>query len=245
MPTDPTQPHPPTRALPTLWAAVSMCVLAFLHAGPLVAQDAASHLSGWYAWEGRWQPEHGRWGVDIDLQLRDFQIADDFAQASIRGGVFAAPTALPLRFTVGGAWFANGRVGEDGPLSVERRLYQTLDFAQPLAPAVRLVHRARAEQRWFEDQGFRTRYRYRLGVETRIAGEGDRALFFIVSDEVLLNGETRLDDGRPIDRLDANRSYLAVNAPLRNATRIEVGYLNVNGGFAPLHRLRITVKTRF
>jgi hypothetical protein len=127
----------------------------------------------------------------------------------------------------------------------ERRLYQTLDAAHDLAPGLRVRHRARAEQRWFEGDGLRTRYRYRVGVETPLVGDVADGVLLIVSDELLINGELTLESGARVRRLDANRSYVAVNVPLAGPTRLEVGYLNINGGFAPAHRVRVTAKTRF
>jgi hypothetical protein len=228
--------------------ALLLLVSALLLSAPsLEGQDAASHLAGWYAWEGTWTEAGPGLGLELDVQLRDFQFADDFAQFSLRGGLRVAPASLPVAVTVGGAWFASGSVGPDDTLVTERRAYQTVSYTHHLSPTLRLAHRGRAEQRWFEADGFRTRYRYRLGVEVPLSGGefGSDEPTLLVSDEVLVNGETRLDGGRRVARLDQNRSYIAVTLPLAEGARIEVGYLNINGGFAPVHRLRFTLKNRF
>lgn len=222
-------------------------VLAWAAAAPVQAQDPASHLAGWYAVEARWIAPGDRWGAEFDVQLRDFQFADDFAQVSVRTGALFRPAAFPVSLVVGGAFFASGGVGPDETLTEERRIYQTASFKQRLSPRVRLLHRARAEQRWFERDGFRTRYRYRIGVETRISGgtSTTSGVALVVSDELLVNGETTLESGREVPRLDQNRSYVAVNWAAWHSTRIEVGYLNVNGEASPIHRLRATFKLRF
>lgn len=217
----------------------------------LQAQGSSAALGGWYAVDGRWEPTDQRWGVEMDLQLRGFEVADDFAQASVRGGIVFEPPALPGEWVVGAAWFVNGNEGPDETLLEELRLYQTVVLEQVLSRHLRLGHRLRAEQRWPDRDGFRTRYRYRVGLETPLARAGrDDEVFLILSDEILLNGETTLADGRPVGRLDENRSYLALNGPLRagpmrTGARWEVGYLNINGDSQPLHRVRVTLQLRW
>lgn len=235
------------RATPLLAALL----IGLASAEPLSAQDPAAHLGAWYAAEAGWRPSQARWGVEGDLQLRDFRVVGDFAQTSLRAGVVHHFAGRPLRLTVGGAWFLDGEPGPGDATRREWRSYQTLVAGQRLTGRLRLAHRLRTEQRWFEVAGFRTRVRYRLGLEVglgrggsdgRPAGTGE-GLLLIVSDEVLVNGETTLDDGSGVERLDQNRAYVALNWPLHDGARIEVGYLNVTRfDQSPRHRIRVTLK---
>lgn len=213
---------------------------------PLAAQQADDHLGGWYAAEASWEPRHGRLGFEADLQFRDFQVAGDFAQLSLRSGLVIHSRARPLSLVVGAAWFVSGEPGPGEATQTERRVYQTLNFSQPISEKVRLNHRARAEQRWFQGDYFRTRYRYRLGTDVALGGQGftGRELRLVISDEVLVNGETEAG-GRGFDRLDQNRAYVALNWPVREGTRLEAGYLNVLKGDLVLHRLRVTIGLDF
>jgi hypothetical protein len=206
-------------------------------------QSAADRVGGWYAVEAAWKPAGSRLGLEWDVQLRDFQIVGDFAQTSLRAGLTVRSHARPLSLTVGTAWFLNGTPGESDVTRSERRVYQTLNYTQSISERVRFKHRARAEQRWFEEDVFRSRYRYRLEADMALgrAGFADRGVWLVASNEVLLNGETSAG-GRAFDRLDQNRAYLALNLPAIDRTRFEVGYLNVYRSREVRHRVRLTLE---
>ncbi len=207
------------------------------------AQDPSQHLGGWYAAEASWRPAGSRLGVEADFQLRDFQMVGDFAQTSLRAGVVVHARSRPLSLTVGGAGFLQGTPGEATATRSERRLYQTVSYTQRLSSTLRLKHRGRAEQRWFENDVFRSRYRYRLEAERAVSGRGfgPGGVWLVASHELLLNGEVESDVGA-FDRLDQNRSYLAVNYPRGSTARMEAGYLNVVRPGEMRHRIRLTVE---
>lgn len=236
-----TTTFPPRRTGAT--SALALVALALFAAAPLAAQDPDDHLGGWYALEGSWKPVQGRFGFEADLQFRDFQMAGDFAQFSLRSGLVLHARSRPLSLVVGAAWFLAGEPGASDATRAERRVYQTVNFSQTISRSLRLDHRARAEQRWFQGDYFRSRYRYRLEADVALGGQGftGQEVRLVVSDEVLVNGETEAG-GRRFDRLDQNRAYVGVNWPVGTATRVETGYLNVLTGGRTLHRIRMTVR---
>jgi hypothetical protein len=167
------------------------------------------------------------WGFQGDVQYRNWDLIGDLEQLLIRAGVTYTPGSLPVLLTFGGAHITTGEFGDADGTSAERRLYQEALVRQSLGDVLMLRHRYRVEQRWVDDQDFRTRFRYALFVDVPLNGRGtgEGALYLALYDEVFINGELSIGDGRTVERFDRNRLYGALGYGLSDRFKIQAGYM--------------------
>ena len=122
-------------------------------------------LGAWYMYFWNTEFKNSNWGLQGDYQYRDWRGLGDREQLLLRTGVTYTPTNSNVKFTLGYANITTGRFGADidAPVS-ENRIYQEALFGQRLFDRLLLTHRIRFEQRWVENQAFRTRFRYNLFI---------------------------------------------------------------------------------
>jgi hypothetical protein len=168
----------------------------------------------------------GPWGLQGDVQYRDWALLGDMEQLLLRAGLTYTPEERPVTFTLGGAHITTGAFGDSDATFSERRIYQEALLRQGVGE-VRLRHRYRSEQRWVDDQDFRTRYRYALFVDVPLNGKatGPGALYVALYDEIFINGETRVGGGLQVQRFDRNRLYAGVGYGVTSGLRVQGGYM--------------------
>ena len=133
-----------------------------------------------------------------------------------------------ILFTVGYGNITSGEFGDGDDTSGENRIYQEAAFPQRLGGRVYLRHRFRYEQRWVEDQDFRTRYRYALflNVPFNRADLRKGAVYLALYNELFINGERDIGDGREVEIFDRNRLYGAIGYRLQDSLGLQVGYMH-------------------
>lgn len=168
----------------------------------------------------------GPWGLQGDVQYRDWSLLGDMEQLLLRAGVTWTPGDRAVTFTLGGAHITSGAFGDSDATTAERRIYQEALLGQRLGE-VRLRHRYRTEQRWVDDQDFRTRFRYALFVDVPLNGRGTGpgALYLAFYDEIFINGETDVGAGREVQRFDRNRLYGGLGYGVTPRLRVQGGYM--------------------
>ena len=102
------------------------------------------------------------WGLQGDIQLRNWNIAGDLEQLLLRGGITYKPKKADLKLTLGYGNVTTGSYGVDKSTSAESRIYQEALFPIKFGNRLYTNHRFRYEQRLLEGQNLRTRYRYNL-----------------------------------------------------------------------------------
>lgn len=168
----------------------------------------------------------GPWGLQGDAQYRDWSLLGDMEQLLLRAGLTWTPDRGPLTLTFGAGHITTGSFGESDATFSERRIYQEALLRQRVG-AVRLRHRYRSEQRWVDQQDFRTRYRYALFVDVPLNGKGTGpgAIYLALYDEIFINGETDVGIGRRIERFDRNRLYGGLGFGISPRLRFQAGYM--------------------
>jgi hypothetical protein len=82
-------------------------------------------------------------------------------------------------------------------------------------------------KRWVEGQDFRTRYRYNLFLnipfnDTKL----DKGVFYAaLYNEIFINGETDIGEGRSVQLFDRNRSYIGIGYGIRKNMRVQLGWM--------------------
>lgn len=204
-----------------LWLLLAVCV-------PVSAQVDEDQVGAWYMYFFAATFGDGPWGVQGDAQYRNWDLLGDLEQLLLRGGLTYRPRSADVLFTLGYANITTGAFGDSSATTGEDRIYQEVLLPQKVGSRVYLRHRFRYEQRWVENQDFRTRFRYGLFVDVPLNGTqiGRGSWYLAFYNEVFLNGERDIGDGREVETFDRNRLYGAVGYGLADRLRMQFGYMH-------------------
>ena len=192
------------------------------------AQVDESQTGAWYMYFYNLKFNESQWGIQGDFQYRDWQGLGDKEQLLLRSGVTFTPTNSGVTFTLGYGNVTTGQFGNDDSTSGESRIYQEALIPQKLGNRFYITHRFRYEQRFVEDQDFRTRYRYNLFLNVPINKKAlsKNAIYAALYNELFINGQTDIGDGREVQLFDRNRTYLGVGYVLNSKIRFQSGWMN-------------------
>lgn len=191
------------------------------------SQVDGGQLGSWYMYFWDAEIKDTQWGFQGDFQHRSWDDIDDLEQRLIRGGITYRPVDTKLKLTLGSAYVLSGEFGSSDANSEEWRIYQELLLPHKLGSRYYLTHRFRYEQRFVENQDFRTRYRYNLFLniplnKTEIV-EG--AVYLALYNEIFINGQKNIGDGKSVDLFDRNRTYAGLGYAIKNQLKVQLGYM--------------------
>jgi len=167
------------------------------------------------------------WGIEGDVQWRNYKVASDLEQLLLRSGVTYSPENADITFTLGYANITSGTPGESDETSGENRIYQQVLLPQRIGSRFHLSHRFRYEQRFVEGQDFRTRYRYNISVNVPLNQKdlSSGAVYLALYNEVFINGEREIGDDRQVQLFDRNRTYLGLGYSINDGLRTQLGWM--------------------
>ncbi|MEL6804854.1 MAG: DUF2490 domain-containing protein, partial [Bacteroidota bacterium] len=110
----------------------------------------------------------------------------------------------------------------------ENRIYQEALFSNKIGSRFLLTHRFRYEQRWVADQDLRTRYRYMLflNIPFNKTDLSKGAIYLALYNELFINGQRDIGNGRSVEIFDRNRTYLGLGHSLSDRLRVQLGWMN-------------------
>ncbi len=192
------------------------------------AQVDESQTGAWYMYFYKHQFKESQWGIQGDFQYRDWQGLGDMEQLLLRSGLTFSPKDAGIMFTLGYANITTGQFGENDDTSGESRMYQEALIPQKLGSRFFLTYRFRYEQRFVADQDFRTRYRYSLFLNVPLNKKelAPKAIYAALYNELFINGQTDIGDGREVELFDRNRTYLGLGYVLNPKIRFQLGWMN-------------------
>ncbi|WP_299367330.1 DUF2490 domain-containing protein [Winogradskyella sp.] len=192
------------------------------------SQVDESQTGAWYMYFYNLRFKDSLWGIQGDFQYRDWQGLGDMEQLLLRSGVTFSPKGAGIMFTLGYANITTGQFGESDSTFNESRIYQEALFPQKLGNRFYLTHRFRYEQRFVENQDFRTRYRYNLFLNVPLNRKAltQKAIYIALYNELFINGQTGIGDGREVQLFDRNRTYLGIGYVLSSKIRFQLGWMN-------------------
>lgn len=206
----------------------NLCLILFL-CTPLCAQTGPDEdqLGSWYMYFFNTSFGDGPFGVQGDIQYRSWNAGGDLEQLLLRGGLTYRPEEVNALFTLGYGNITTGAFGDSDATTGESRIYQEALLPQKLGKRFQLTHRFRYEQRWVEDQDFRTRYRYNIFVNVLLnATEMEKkTLYLALYNELFINGQKDIGDGREVQYFDRNRTYLGLGYALADNLRVQAGWM--------------------
>ena len=194
---------------------------------PVSGQVDEDQAGAWYMYFYNKQFKNTQWGVQGDFQYRHWNLGGALVQLLLRLGVTYTPEDSGVMFTLGYAHITTGEFGESDDTFSENRIYQEALIPQKLGSRTYLTHRFRYEQRWVNDQDLRTRYRYNIFVnvplnKSELVKDAVYAAFY---NEIFINGQTDIGDGRTVQNFDRNRTYLGLGYGLSNQLRVQLGWM--------------------
>lgn len=184
-------------------------------------------LGAWYMYFFNKRFGDSPWGIQGDYQFRNWNIMGDIEQILLRTGVTYTPENANVTFTAGYANITTGAFGESGSTVMENRIYQEALLPHKVGGRFLLTHRFRYEQRWVQDQDFRTRYRYNLflNVPFNSTDLSKGTVYAALYNEIFINGQRDIGDDRRVQFFDRNRTYLGMGYSLRDNLRTQLGWM--------------------
>ncbi|MEP2937171.1 MAG: DUF2490 domain-containing protein [Gilvibacter sp.] len=212
-----------------------------------LSQTTDFPLGGWYTYNWNTQFKETPWGLDGEVQYTGFEVVGDLDWLLVRAGVTYQPKGTNLKFAVG---YGHATFGVFGPANnkvTENRTYQQLNMPQKFGKRFYFLHRFRYEQRFFRNDLYRSRLRYGLFLNIPLNNSEFNAKTWYLSlyDELFLNGERQLNDGRVLSYFDQNRIYGAVGYVFKKGLSARVGFMRRTTNSADNAQLQVSVHHKF
>ena len=184
-------------------------------------------LGAWYMYFFSDTFQEGPWGIQGDIQYRNWNLGGDLEQLLIRAGITYKPVNANIKFTLGYGDITTGTSGSDNATTHESRIYQEALFPVRFGNRFYTNHRFRFEQRFVDSQDFRTRYRYNLFLNIALNKEEMTrgTLYLALYNELFINGQRSIGDDRTVEIFDRNRFYTALGYVLNNGLKVQLGQM--------------------
>ncbi|MGV6832167.1 MAG: DUF2490 domain-containing protein [bacterium] len=192
------------------------------------AQVEEAQTGAWYMYFYNADFNNSQFGVQGDLQYRNWNLIGDLEQLLIRSGLTYRPKNTKVKFTLGYANITTGTPDESTDTTTESRIYQEALLPQQIGNWVYITHRFRYEQRFVESQDFRTRYRYNLFINVPFSTKKfePKGTYFAFYNELFINGQQDIGDGRTVEFFDRNRTYLGIGYVISKKLKTQFGWMN-------------------
>ena len=194
-----------------------------------VAQSTnENNIGAWYMYFYNTKIKNSSFGIQGDLQYRNFNAVGDLEQLILRSAITYSPKNSNITLALGYANITSGKIGENDDTTNENRIYQEALLPQKIGERLYFTHRFRYEQRFVENQDFRTRFRYNLAASIPINRNKieKNTLYVALYNEIFLNGEKNIGTNSFLNVFDRNRFYIGLGYGITNKIRAQVGFMN-------------------
>lgn len=213
----------------------------------LYAQIQEDQAGAWYMYFFNTTLNDSPWGIQGDLQHRNWNIAGDLEQLMLRGGLTYSPQNANIKFTLGYGNITTGAFGSDNTTTAESRFYQEALFPVKFGNRFYTNHRFRYEQRFVENQDFRTRYRYNLFLNIALnkANMERNTIYLALYNELFMNGQRTVGNGNTVEFFDRNRLYGAVGYVIQDGLKVQLGIMNQTTDYWGKNQLQLSLHHSF
>lgn len=211
------------------------------------AQINEDQLGAWYMLFFDAKLKDKQFGVQGDIQYRNWNIAGDLEQLLIRGGLTYRPKKANMKLTLGFANITTGEFGTGKSTSNENRVYQEALIPHKIGDRVYLNHRFRYEQRFVANQDFRTRYRYNLFVNVPLNHSKivENTVYLALYNELFINGQRNIGNGNQVEIFDRNRLYLGAGYAIKKNLKVQLGIMNQTTDGWKKNQLQVSLHSNF
>ena len=209
---------------------ITLCAALFT-SNNTSAQIDEDAMGAWYMYFYNTTINNSEWGIQGDIQHRNWNVIGDLEQLMLRSGLTFKPKNTQVKFTLGYANITTGRYGDDKTTVNESRIYQEALFPAKFGNRVYTNHRFRYEQRFVENQDLRTRYRYNLFLNVALNKKTmeKNTLYLALYNELFINGQRSIGNGNKVELFDRNRFYTALGYVIKK------GFKHTVRSHAPIH----------
>ena len=185
-------------------------------------------LGAWYMYFWNTTITKSGFGMQGDVQYRNWNLAGDLEQLLLRAGPTYTIPKTRVKMTLGYAYILSESFADTRSYTQEHRIYQEALIPQRLGEKFLLTHRFRLEQRDVDGQDRRNRARYFLAVNYPFNRNdlGEGAVYLSFYNELFINLEQSIGNGRYVDHFDRNRAYLALGYSVSDNVRLQFGYMH-------------------
>jgi len=215
--------------------------------GNVNSQIDNDQLGAWYMYFFNTSFGEGPWGVQGDIQYRNWNIGGDLEQLLIRGGFTYQPKTTNIKFTLGYGNVTTGAFGDTKSTTQESRIYQEALFPVQFGNRFFTTHRFRYEQRFVEGQDFRTRYRYNLFLNIAInkSGMEPKTVYLALYNELFINGQRNIGENNTVEIFDRNRFYTALGYVIKKGLKVQAGIMNQSTNSWKKNQLQVSLHHKF
>ncbi|MDT8413285.1 MAG: DUF2490 domain-containing protein [Vicingaceae bacterium] len=211
------------------------------------AQVNKDQVGAWYMFflNGEFSKK-SNFGFESEIQHRNFDAGSDLEQLMLRGGLSYKFSETNTKLTLGYANVTYGVFGVNEHLkSYENRIYQQLIFSNKFFSRVYVTQRFRYEQRFVDNQDFRTRWRHFFAVNIPLNQEELIPTTFYLSmyNELFINGERPIGNDRRVELFDRNRFYMALGYQLTEKLKFQAGMMRQLTDVVGKNQLQIGIHT--
>ena len=184
-------------------------------------------MGAWYMYFFNTTFNDGPWGVQGDVQYRNWNLGGDLEQLLLRGGLTYQGKDSNIKFTLGYGNITTGVYGDSKDTSSESRIYQEAMYPVKFGKRFYTNHRFRYEQRFVEGQDFRTRYRYNLFLNIPLNNEAitPKTYYIALYNELFINGQRDIGDNRSVAFFDRNRFYSGIGYVIKAGYKVQLGVM--------------------
>ncbi len=192
-----------------------------------VAQIDEGQTGAWYMYFWNTTIGESNWGFQGDKQFRNWNLLGDLEQLLLRSGLTYQPDNANAKFTIGYAFISTGEFGDGKNTVEENRIYQEALLPHQIGERFFLTHRFRFEQRFIENQDFRTRFRYNLFINVPLNKKSldPGAIYIALYNELFINGQRSIGEDRVVELFDRNRTYIAMGYSITKGLRGQLGWM--------------------
>lgn len=222
-------------------------IALFLFVVPVKAQNNTDQLGAWYMYFYNTKFKDSQFGLQGDIQYRNWNTIGDLEQLLLRSGVTYKPSDTDVTLTLGIAHVISGAIGDSNETSSETRIYQEALLPQKVGTRLYFSHRFRYEQRFVDNQDFRTRFRYNLFLNIPINKTtlSKNTVYVALYNELFINGEKNIGDGRTVNVFDRNRFYAGLGYGLSEKLRMQLGFMNQSTELIGKDQLQLSLHHTF
>jgi hypothetical protein len=184
-------------------------------------------MGAWYMYFFNITFNDGPWGVQGDVQYRNWNLGGDLEQLLLRSGLTYQGKDSNIKFTLGYGNITTGVYGDSNDTSSESRIYQEALYPVKFGKRFYTNHRFRYEQRFVEGQDFRTRYRYNLFLNIPLNNETitPKTYYIALYNELFINGQRDIGDNRSVAFFDRNRFYSGIGYVIKPGYKVQLGIM--------------------
>ena len=223
---------------------IIVCLLLVIGLAPKgQAQINEDKLGAWYMYFYNASFDKGPWGVQGDIQHRNFNSFGDLEQLLLRSGLTYKPQNTNIKFTLGYGHITTGTYGDSESTTQESRIYQEALYPVKFGKRFYTNHRFRYEQRFVENQDFRTRYRYNLFLNIPLNQHimDKNTIYLAFYNELFINGERNIGDNKKVEFFDRNRLYIALGYFIKKQLKVQLGMMTQTTNNVEKNQLQLSI----